>query len=68
MVVDVKGLEIKNIRLRAGIWQYEFATRLVISANSLSEIESGRLQPSPELLQRIIRVIKDIPNVSREDK
>ena len=68
MVADVKGLEIKKLRFRAGIRQYEFAARLGIPANRLSEIESGRLQPSPELLQRIIRVIKDIPNVGREDK
>jgi len=68
MVADVKGLEIKILRLRSGIRQYEFATHLGIPANSLSEIESGRRQPSPELLQHIIRVIKDIPNGNREGK
>ena len=68
MVADVKGLEIKILCLRAGIRQYEFAARLVISANSLSEIESGRQQSSPELLKRIIRLIKDIPNGNRAGK
>jgi len=68
MVADVKGLEIKILRCRAGIWQYEFAARLVISANSLSEIESERRQSSPELLKRIIRLIKDIPNGNRAGK
>ena len=68
MVADVKGLEIKKLRLRAGIQQYEFAARLVISANGLSEIESGRRQPSPELLERIIRLIKDISDGNRAGK
>ena len=68
MAADVKGLEIKILGLSAGIRRYEFTAHLGIPANRLSEIESRRLQPSPELLQRIIRVIKDIPNVGREDK
>ena len=68
MVADVKGLLIKILRRKAGIRQYEFAASLVISANSLSEIESGRRQSSPELLKRIIRLIKDIPNGNRAGK
>ena len=68
MVADVKELEIKNLRLRVSIRQYEFAARLVISANNLSEIESGSRRPSPELLKRIIRLIKDIPNGNRAGK
>ena len=68
MVADVKGSDTKILRLRVGIRQYEFAARLEIPTNNLSEIESGRLQPSSELLQRINRVIKDIPNGGREGK
>ena len=68
MAADVKGLKTKNLGLSAGIRRYEFTTHLGILGNRLSEIESERLQPSLELLQRIIRVIKDIPNVGREDK
>ena len=68
MVADVKGLEIKTLRFRAGIRQYEFTARLGIPANRLSEIESRGRQPSSELLQRILRVIKDIPNGGREGK
>jgi len=68
MSAVVKGLEIKIIGLSAGIRRYEFTAHLGILGKRLSEIESGRLQPSPKLLQRIIRVIKDVPNVGREDK
>lgn len=32
------------------------------------EIESGKWQPLPELLQRIPRLIKDIPSGVREGK
>ena len=41
MVEDVKRLEIKVLQLMAGIWQYEFAARFGIPANSSSQIESG---------------------------
>lgn len=68
MAAAVKGSEIKILGLSAGMRRYEFTAHLGISGNRLSEIESGRLQPSLELLQRIIRVIKDVPDVGREDK
>jgi DNA-binding transcriptional regulator YiaG len=68
MVSDVKRLEIKILRLRAGIQRYELTARLGILADSLSDIELRRRQPPPELMRRIIRIIKDIPNGGREDK
>jgi transcriptional regulator with XRE-family HTH domain len=58
MVKKVNGLEIKIIRIRAGIRQYELAARLGIPANHLSEIESGRRQASDKLLTRIIKFLK----------
>jgi len=52
------GVEIKIARIRAGLRQYEVATSVGILPNRLSEIEAGRRRPSPELLERILQVIK----------
>jgi len=59
-----EGVEIKIARIRAGLRQYDVATSVGILPNRLSEIESGRRQPSPELLERILSVIKSGSNVS----
>jgi len=53
-----EGVELKIARIRAGLRQYEVAARVGILANRLSEIEAGRRRPSPELLERILQVIK----------
>lgn len=53
-----EGMEIKIARIRAGLRQYEMAARVGILANRLSEIEAGRRRPSPELLERILQVIR----------
>jgi DNA-binding transcriptional regulator YiaG len=53
-----EGIEMKVARIRAGLRQYEVATSVGILANRLSEIEAGRRRPSPELLERILQVIK----------
>ena len=53
-----EGMEIKIERIRTGLHQYEVAARVGILANRLSEIEAGRRRPSPELLERILRVLK----------
>ncbi len=52
------GVQIKIARIRAGLRQYEVAARVGILANRLSEIESGRRRPSPELLERILMVVQ----------
>jgi transcriptional regulator with XRE-family HTH domain len=52
------GVEIKIARIRAGLRQYDVAKSIGILANRLSEIEAGRRRPSPELLERILQVIK----------
>lgn len=57
MVSKVKGLDIKIMRLKAGLRQYDVAARVGIPPNRLSEIESGRRQPPPEILQRILDII-----------
>ena len=54
------GLELKIGRLKAGLKQYELAATLGISTTKLCEIETGRRQPSPELAQRIERVLQEL--------
>ena len=56
---DNKGLELKIARLRAGLKQYELAAKVGIAPTQLCEIETGRRELSPELLERIIRVISN---------
>lgn len=53
-----KGLQLKIMRLKAGIRQYELAARLGIHASKLSEIESGRRTPSPDLIERLLQIVK----------
>lgn len=60
----MQGIEIKVARILAGLKQYEVAARLGISQNQLSQIELGRREPSPELLERILQVIKGDGNAS----
>ena len=52
------GLDIKVRRIRARLYQYELAARIGISQTRLSEIECGRVQPSPELLEQILEAVK----------
>jgi transcriptional regulator with XRE-family HTH domain len=46
------AIELKILRIKARLRQYEVAARLGITQTKLSEIECGRIQPSPELLER----------------
>ena len=46
------------MRLRAGIRRYGLAAQLHICLGRFSEIESGRRQPLPELLQRIVEAVE----------
>ena len=57
-----KGLALKIARLRAGVKQYELAAKVSIAPTQLSEIETGRQQPSPELRERILQAIKGSQN------
>jgi transcriptional regulator with XRE-family HTH domain len=49
----VDGLELKIARIRAGVRAYELAHRIGLSESALSRIETGRRQPSPEIVARI---------------
>ena len=55
---EVNGIELKIMRIKEGLRQYQVADRVGIPANRLSEIESGRRQPSPELARRLVEVIQ----------
>jgi transcriptional regulator with XRE-family HTH domain len=54
------GVELKIARIRVGLKQYELAARVGITQTKLSEIECGRLQPSPELLQRLLENVEEL--------
>ena len=53
-----QGLELKIARIRAGLKQYQLAAKLGIAPTQLCEIENGRREVSPELLERILGMIK----------
>lgn len=57
-VKSSKGLELKIARIRAGLKQYELAAKVGIASTQLCEIETGRREVSPGLLERILGVIK----------
>ena len=48
----------KIARIRAGLEQYELAGMVGIAPNQLSEIETGRREPSPELLEQLMQTLK----------
>ena len=52
------SLELKLMRIKRGLRQYEVAAKVGIAPCRLSEIEIGRREPSPELLKRILEVIE----------
>ena len=51
-------LELKLMRIRLGLRQYQVAAQIGIAPCRLSEIETGRRQPSPELEARILSVLQ----------
>lgn len=54
----ISALELKLERIKSGLKQYELAARVGIGPTQLSEIETGRREPSPQLLQRILKVLR----------
>lgn len=54
----ITPLDLKIARIKAGLKQYEVAAKVGIGATQLCEIEKGRRELSPELLRRILQVIK----------
>lgn len=62
----VEPIELKVKRIKAGLRQYQVAAEVGVAPCRLSEIETGRRQPSPELVQRILEVIGDNGNNSHK--
>jgi transcriptional regulator with XRE-family HTH domain len=52
------AFELKLKRIRSGLRQYQVAAKVGIAPCRLSEIEAGRREADPELLQRILKVIE----------
>ena len=44
----ISGLDLKLARIRAGLKQYEVASKVGIGPTQLCEIETGRREPSPQ--------------------
>ncbi len=59
MVREVKGLDIKIARLKAGLHQYDLAARLGIAPSRLSEIESGRRKAAPEIVEQLFKILDE---------
>jgi transcriptional regulator with XRE-family HTH domain len=53
----VDGIELKILRIRAGVRAYELAHRLGMSESALSRIETGRKEPSAKLVARINKAL-----------
>lgn len=54
-----KPVELKVLRIRRGLRQYDVAARLGIHPGRLSEIESGRRTPSLELLDKLLALLRE---------
>jgi transcriptional regulator with XRE-family HTH domain len=59
-------VELKLLRIRRRLRQYQVAAAVGIAPCRLSEIETGRREPSPELLGRILKVIEEKESVQSE--
>jgi transcriptional regulator with XRE-family HTH domain len=55
--LDHRPAELRRRRIELGRRQYELAEAAGISAGHLSELESGRRNPSPELLVRLAEAL-----------
>lgn len=64
----MEGIQLKILRIEAGLRQYEVAARVGVPATKLCEIEGGRRRPSPELLERILQVISGSNDGQTENK
>ena len=56
--IKISALDLKIARIKAGLRQYQVASQVHIAPNRLSEIESGRREPTPKLLRSILHVIR----------
>jgi len=54
---SVDGIDIRIARIRAGLKLYELAALAGIRESALSQIETGRMQPTPERAARIAEAL-----------
>ena len=59
----IDNLKLKTLLISKGMKQWEFAKKIGINESTLSKIITGRLQPSPSLMQNICKTLK----VSNDD-
>lgn len=58
--METLGLEIKRLRMKAGVTLRKFAGQLGVSAAHLSDIERDKRRPSKDLLERIAQKLKSV--------
>ena len=51
------GLDIKIVRIRSGVRQYELAAKIGICQSTLCEIEAEKKPLEPQLLGKILRIL-----------
>ena len=56
----MQGIDLKILRLKAGLKQYKLAAEIDIPQSRLSQIENGRLRFDDRLRQKILAGIKQL--------
>ena len=65
----MNGLEVREMRLKAGLKQYELAARLHITQTVLSEIELGKRPLTTEMETRILSSLqRDVESKDGKDE
>ena len=57
---DLSGIELKVLRIRSGVKQYQLAQALGIPASVLSGYENGLRAISPDLAKTMTRAIEEL--------
>ncbi|MBL7209320.1 MAG: helix-turn-helix transcriptional regulator [Dehalococcoidia bacterium] len=60
-----EAMELRILRIRSGLRQYELAARVGVTQTKLSQIECGRIEPSTDLVARIEEAVKIEHSVRR---
>jgi len=60
----VKGIELKVLRIRAGVRQYELAAKLGMNPSRLSLLENERLPLPSEVAERARSALQYEPNAA----
>jgi len=57
---NMQGIDLKILRLKAGLMQYKLAAKIDIPQSRLSQIENGKLRFDDRLRQQILYGIKQL--------